>query len=475
MLRPFLNRNKNELIIAAFFAYLIFILKSPTLNVPFHLDEISFYGGVRLILNNNFNPFVEGWWGYHPPLIYELAAVSEYWWGFSRISLRFLILIFSYLSLWFTYLLGRKLYDKEVGFFSSLLLFTCPLFFAQSGLFHLSIPLTALSVMSLYFYFQDKKISYLIAGSLLVLTKETGIFVIAGIAIYELIKRARENKALLTIKKFIFLTFPLIPFMVWLGLNRYYLGWFFWPYYKEFFFFSKTQPWPTGSIWERASIAFNYHYWWIITTVLFLSALLSLINPRLKKKFFNQRFLFLLLLPPVVFIFFSLALFLPRYMLFVYPLWLIAFVFSIKQMIRKKVIYYFVFSLIAILFITCWFNYPRRRVVWGGEMNLAYLDVIKAHQDVADFLQEEYPDSRILTTDLMAAKFTRPIYGYVSRELDVYYAGKMTDKTELLVIPRYLEMMPSTQKLFRLRDKLKPPLLKVISYGGEEVLIYRLQ
>lgn len=474
MVRSVFKPPKSDFVIGIFLSSLVLLFKLPILNTPLYLDEISFYDGVSMILENRFNPFVE-WWGYHPPLVYELAALVEHFFGFSRISLRLLILVFSFLSLWFTFLLGKALFDEEIGLWSAILLFACPLFFAQSGMFHLAIPLTALSVMSLYFYFKNKRINYLIAGSLLVLTKETGIFIIAGIAIYELFKRVRKDRSFLAIKRLAFLFFPFIPFMVWLGLNRYYLGWFFWPVYKEFFFFSGTPPWPTGSVWDKANTIFFYHWRWLITFTLLIGIFSAFFNLRLRKKFFNQQFLFLSLLPLVVFLFFSLGLFLPRYMLFVYPLLLIAFVFSIKQMVRKKVIYLFVLSLIAVLFTSCWFNYPGKEIVWGGEMNLAYLDVIRTHQKVANFLQEEYPDSRILTTGLMATEFTKPIYGYVSGGLDIYCTENIIDEPELLVIPGYLKVLPSTQELFRLRSELKLPLLKVISSGGEEVLIYKLR
>ncbi|MBU3957404.1 glycosyltransferase family 39 protein [Patescibacteria group bacterium] len=470
-----LKFKKSNLWVGILFFSLIFLLKIPFLNLPLHLDEISFYGGVSTVLRNNFNPFVESWWGYHPPFIYELAAIIEYFFGFSRIALRLMVLAFSFLTLWFTFLLGKTLFNREIGFMSALLLFATPLFFVQSGLFHLAIPLASLSLMSLYFYFKNSRIGYFIAGSLLLLTKETGVFIIAAIALYELLKRERRRKLFPVIKRLIFLSLPLVPFVIWLGLNKYFYDWFVWPIYKNFLFFSANKPWQTGSIIEKISITFFFHWRWLISLALLVGIFSAIFNKKLRKKFWTQQFFFLFSLPLVVFLFFSPGLYLPRYILFVYPLLLIAFVFCLKELVRKKQLYFLLVLLIVILFVRCWFNYPPKEVIWGGEMNLAYLDVVKAHQAAADFLQRKYPNSRILTSDTMAIKFRNPIYGYVSEELNAYNAEKILERTELLVIPSYLRVLPSTQRLLKLRDELNPPLLKVISFGGEEVLIYKLQ
>ena len=103
-----IKEKSFDFFLTIFFLVILFILKAPCFNLPFWWDEGGHLDGAVKIIENNFNPFIE-WWSYHPPLVYELVAFTYQLIGKWSIAARLIILFFSFLTLVFTYLLGKKL------------------------------------------------------------------------------------------------------------------------------------------------------------------------------------------------------------------------------------------------------------------------------------------------------------------------------------------------------------------------------
>ena len=129
---------KNDIFFGLFLFLLVLLFKIPVLNLPLFGDEMHFVSGSLGILKNHLNPFVE-FWGYKPPFLFFTTAIVYQLFGFSIIATRLVIVFFAALALFFTYLLGKELFDRKTGILASLLLFISPLFFMQSGLFHVAI------------------------------------------------------------------------------------------------------------------------------------------------------------------------------------------------------------------------------------------------------------------------------------------------------------------------------------------------
>jgi len=192
----FLNgKYISNIHIAIILFILVLTLKSPVLNLPYHSDALSSYVPTAVWMKDNgFNPFSLGFansYG-HPPLFFQTLALAFFLFGTKLFVAHLLIIIFSFLAIFFTYLIGEYLYGKKVGIFAALFLLFDPLFFAQSGMVQISVPFTALTMVSVYFALRNKTAFYLFAASCLVLFKEPAIFTISIITLYKYLEKDKR-------------------------------------------------------------------------------------------------------------------------------------------------------------------------------------------------------------------------------------------------------------------------------------------
>lgn len=235
-----------------------------------------------MVKNASFNPLILGT---HPPLYYELLGLSFKLFGESLLIGHVFTLVFTFLLMFYTYLLGRTLYNPFIGFFAALALFISPLIFAQSGMVHLDIILAFFSVATLYYYLENKTFAYLVFGSMLVLTKEPGILIILGVGVYRfliknnLLRGICKNKKIcvVKIKDLIIHAIPAYVLITWFLINRYVYGWMFHPSYIKFFGLSVFPQ----EFLSRLHQLFFIDYHFIITTGIF-TCLLPI------KKFYNR-------------------------------------------------------------------------------------------------------------------------------------------------------------------------------------------
>lgn len=168
------NFLKRRFLIFIFFLVLLLSLKSSVLNLPAYCDETNYLNGVFKIWENNLNPFIE-FWSYKPPLFFMLAALTYKLFGYSILITHFIILLLSFLTLCFTFLLAEEIYNRTIALFATLLLFFSPFFFAQSILFYADNLVATLTIITIYFFLKNNKCGYFISATLLVLTKEPAI------------------------------------------------------------------------------------------------------------------------------------------------------------------------------------------------------------------------------------------------------------------------------------------------------------
>jgi len=99
---------------------LIILLKYPVLNLPYYWDDMNYViSTVDYIYNNSFTPFL---WEYslgHPPFFFLFVGGLFKVFGNSTLIAHLSIILFSFLTLLFTYLIGKKLFNRKVGIISS--------------------------------------------------------------------------------------------------------------------------------------------------------------------------------------------------------------------------------------------------------------------------------------------------------------------------------------------------------------------
>jgi len=460
---------ENNVLVGLFLGLLIFISKLPFVNLPFWWDEMNHLDGALKIYQNNFNPFIE-WWSYKPPLIFETVALGYSFFGFSRAVPRLIVISFAFVALYFTFLLGKKLYNKQVGFFASILLFFFPLFFAQSSLFHTDLPIAALSLIVFYCYLSKKKIGYFVSGSLIVLTKETGVLVIFAVLAYEIFKDFKKTLFRQLIVNFLFLSSPLLFFFDWLLLNRLYLGWYLWSYNVDYFSFASFLN--LKKLITILDFTFWQNFQSLLVIILMMGFILSFFSKQLKQWLIKKELALFLLLTAGGLIFFWWGPFLPRYLLFVYPLFFIVSAASISFFIKNR--YFLLLFLIVVinLFIL---NWRTDFVIWGGEINLNYVRATRVHRQMARYIEQNWSNYEIVTVWPMGSELSLPEMGYLVRPQRVHYleSSRPEIKGEALILTNKIYKGENlSRKLEILLENKEVELVKQFMVEGESLSLY---
>ena len=222
--------EKQSIFIGIAFFLIVIATKMSTLSLGYYWDEIEYIIPSSInTMHNNFNPFI-GEQIVHPQLLYIIIALGFSIFGISAATSHVIIALFAFLAVFFTYLLGKEMYNKHIGIIAAILMFFTPLFFSQSGLAYHEMPLTALSIMAMYFFYKKNYLWYLLSGILLVLMKETGVLIILSIAVYFCIKNnILKRPAKETINHLSMIFIPAIILVLWMAINYFLYGWFFSP------------------------------------------------------------------------------------------------------------------------------------------------------------------------------------------------------------------------------------------------------
>lgn len=178
-------------------------------------------------------------WAGKPPLLMWLMALSYQMFGVTGFASRFAIPIFGALTLIFTYFLGKKLYNRIVGFLSVIILGTFSTFHLFSTRAMTDVPLLCMIVGSFYFFLlsKEKNTSHwytLLSGvlfGLAFLTKQTGALLIPMIIVIYLILSQRSLKPLLTKQFGLFFAAALLVVSPWLIYMSLSYGFYFWDSY----------------------------------------------------------------------------------------------------------------------------------------------------------------------------------------------------------------------------------------------------
>ncbi len=462
----------NKWIIVLFLFILVVSFKLPIINTPHYWDSINRIHNANWVKDHHFNPFLEKGGGmlgaqWRPPFFFELLALSWTLLGNSLFVSHSIVILFSFLGVLFTYLLGELLFNSRVGIISSLLLFFSPLYFAQSGILNYAVPLTALSMMTVYFALKENVKGYLICASCLVLTKETGILILFPVLLIVFLRYCKETKLYLRILVYIL---PLLPYLLWLLACKIYLGSFLYPsHVGNLNLHDPLHLFRT--FMSKASQLFSNNYHWLLSLFIIISV------KRWIKDFYLEREKSILILGGIAAYLFAFALYsipLERYLLPVYPLFYILFSRSIDAFFKENWKPLFVtFLLVASLFIVNWKG-NRSGFGFKFETNLEYLDFIEVHQKAAKFIEEDFPDKHVLTDWPQTMELRHPFEGYVTKPIRASGILEEYDLSDIDLV--YFSPQSSRREFLDLRNKLKPDLVLLSRFekNGKATEVYKL-
>lgn len=419
--------------------------------------------------DHGFNPFLEKGEGTlkgqgRPPLFLELLAFSFVLFGNSLIVAHSLVILFSFLAVLFTHLLGKLLYATRVGFFSSLFLFFSPLYFAQSGILNLEIPLTALTLMTIYFALKENKWMYLISAGSLVLTKETGMLILFPVLLVILSRYYGRPECRRNI--FIY-SLPFVFLFLWLLACKIHMGWFLYPFHMEIMNFSSSP-----ELFETAMARFLQMFFrngqWFLSLVILTGIWKWIKDVQQDKE--KQIIIFGGIV--VYFIFFSIySAALDRYILPIYPLFYILFSRAIDVLLKGNWRLSFIaLLLVSGLFIINWRGH-RPDVGVKLETNMEYLDFVDVHKKATAFIQNRLSDRHILTDWPQIMELRYPFEGYVEKKIKASNSLEGYDLREIDIV----YIVPNRRKTFtKLVDRLELKRLARFEQNGKAAEIYEL-
>jgi 4-amino-4-deoxy-L-arabinose transferase-like glycosyltransferase len=455
---------RTPLFFLAVYAALL-LLHLTLLELPYYWDEAGYFipAARDIYADGSFIPH-STLSNAHPPLVMAYLALSWKLFGFHIWVARAAMTGVAVLTLTGVYALGRRVANARVALAAAVCTALYPVFFAQSTLAHLDMMVAALTTWALVFYLPPRGATLLRADAmalqgdaitlrggaeslrgpekayfrrvicvfllaLAALAKETAVLMPVVLCGWELVcwwLRKKERLAsLVCIERrpawwSLTLLLAGVPLALWFAYHRartgYMLG------NPEYFRYNVESTLNLArvldTIWRRLGHVTLYMNLWALT----LAGLAAMfLKPRRDGNVERTRIdvpvqlLFLVLvLAHVVALSVVGGAVLARYMLPVLPLVILVWVSTLWRRVPSWPL--------AVALVCAAFAYraevnPAYSFPW--EENLAYRDFVLLHRDAARFLEDKYPEARVLTSWPATDELRNPYYGYTSRALNV--------------------------------------------------------
>ncbi len=411
----------------AAFAVLL-LLHYPLLRLPYYWDEAGYYipaasdffRSWRLVPQSTL---LTG----HTPLVIVYLAFAWRAFGFSPLVTRTAMMALAAGTLACVYGLARRVANREVAFWSVLLLALSPLFFAQSTLAHLDLAAGFFTLLALVALLDDRPARFAFASTAAVLSKETAVVLLLAAGIFIWRQRGRSTGSS-DRRWWIAALVPLAALMAWAVFYHHVTGgWTGNPEYLRYNLYATLNPIRVLlTLLRRLYETFVGGFNWVLTAGAMAGVFLG---PRLARGNENQPgavfkgagihsfFLLAGLLSAVYLPMLSAVggAVLPRYLLPIFPPLVLAAVLLIWRLPRRMARSIMVFT--AGCFVWAWFLNPP--YPFPFEDNLAYADFIHLHQQAARVLEDQGCKGRILTAWPATDELVHPLLGYVRQPLKV--------------------------------------------------------
>lgn len=380
-----------------YYLFIIFIgsfilLRIPDINLPFFWDETGVYvkaiaymyqHKISLLPQSMPSDLSRG----HPLLFVFTYSLIVKILGYHIWLLHAISLCVSVATLTIVFLLGKKVSSPIVGLSSSMLLAVQPFFVAQSMMVLPEMLLAFLTMLTIYFFIEKKRLFYLIACSLALLTKESALVLpvtlfVGDIAFCVLSKPTIKTNFL---KKFTCRTWiliPLIVFVLFIFIQRYQMGWFFFP---EHIGYISTNP---TTILVRGFYAIFFlfgcqkRFLWLIPICCLLYQLL--LNTLIKRKATQQEYFFIILSSFFIgaILFTAINFMMNRYLLYTLPIVAIMTAFGLRKLINDDRL--MIGTVILLMIVSISFPKSNKFVY---DVSLDYKDVVLVQQQATGYLE----------------------------------------------------------------------------------------
>jgi hypothetical protein len=293
-------------------------------------------------------------------------------------------------------LLASLLVPAASGLWAAGLLALCPLFFAQSSLAHLDVAATAATLFTIYYYLRGRITSYLIAATVLCMTRETGAVLVILLAVLA------RNPAMLA---------PLLPLAGWFGFLRFATGrWLGDPTFVAYNLWTTLNPLRLMlSLMRRIHFLFLVDFRWTLAIPALWVFWKSRRVPDFPRGRAGYELLWMVVAAQLLVMSALGGALLDRYLL---PALAAFYLLALEALERLKVKHrqWALFTLLMGQIVCFFWNPPYP---FPLEENMAYADFVNLHATAADRVHQLPAGARILTAWPAAAEFQHPELGYV--------------------------------------------------------------
>ncbi|MEM6344619.1 MAG: glycosyltransferase family 39 protein [Bacteroidota bacterium] len=399
---------------------LFVIAKWADLSLPFFWDELGVYGpgvlamvdeGIGLLPSALPPDLSRG----HPLFFYFFFAAWTKIVGYSIVKIHFFALMVTLGVAWTTWWIGYKLLHEAAGAIAGIAVLMMPFIFAQAHLILPEMLLGGLMLWGLYSFHQRKWWAYLIWGSLAVLTKESALVMVMACLTYSLLFGAAERWKMSLIS-----LSPLIGFALFLIIQRFQNGWFFFPYHTGFISFDWVEM--QGKFVKLWNFILEYQGRWAIQIGLGIGLIAFLwrkrtLNPNEIHPWFQLSGIFLLGMMAFTVINF----YMDRYLLSLLPILVLGLGAAIRELFLLGKAWRYLS--IAIFLIPLNFIPHHQGEEFRYDTDINYRSLLSVQQAAVDLMiQEAQPTDSVFAGFPIYYALKDPRYGFTER----YYPLKLT-------------------------------------------------
>jgi len=375
---------QNQVFVALCIVVLL-ILKAPYIHLPYYWDEAwSYAKAVNEMYTHKITVFPsevnQSIFRGHPLFFYALTGFFARLSGFSSLSMHIWMLVMASACAILFYYLVSRVYDESVALLAFVFVLFQETMIVQSSFLLPEILIAYLSIFSLLYYSQKQFVLYIVCGTLLVLTKESGIVTILAICMHSLMLFLFKREFTLTaFRQLLLCSTPLMVFALFILLQKLKWGWYLFPEHTALMNFSSDYIISrlTGF---KGFVFCEQHRKYFSWLVLICIPLFFIVRRKLfYRQILNEKILLLLIFVILYCAFSSVNFYSARYMISLLPVFALFAAIVITSLISDKRINTAISMLVGIYFVVTFLIRPSDDL---GDTSKNYTKVVSTQKDM---------------------------------------------------------------------------------------------
>jgi Dolichyl-phosphate-mannose-protein mannosyltransferase len=432
--------GKPDVLVGIAFFLVVFGSKIHVLDLPYHWDEIGYIVPIHWLAQGSLSRAIPGahppqaFFGHPPGLFLSLAFLYQILGETIWLS-HFMGVIFAFLGVYFTYLLTAHLIDRSTGIIAASFLFCSPIYFTQSAMALPDVPVTALGVMCVYFFFKRQLIAYLFSATCLVLFKETSLAHIFSIVMYLVLLERKHPRFGGTLYRY---GTPLLVTPVFFALEKITTGQFLTnPYFEEHSAFSFAPGLVLAQSAKVLDWMFISQQRWALTLAILLCFIVH------RRVAWRKEFLLFFLVSGCFVAAFSFLYRLPRYLLPTFPFFCLLAAWSLSLLVRNGKGRACISAAVLALFAISLLKSGKYPVNFSEDMQ--YVDVVRTYKETAVYVEQNLSDRNVWAPWPLSDAFHFPYLGYINHPVQV-----VTEPAQADVVVSIPQAGPDDEELKRI-------------------------